>query len=213
VPLGIDPGDYWPLTRRRNGSEPYRFMWSGTPDWRKGWDLVYKAFWLAFQGSPEVELVMHFRSLPKLLAGCDDGNVHLVEGSVDRPALRRMYREADCYVFPSRGEGWGLPPREAAATGLPVIATDYGGLAEEIDEWALPLRVAREVPAEFGGWARGSIGDWAEPDLGHLVELMRWCAENREAAAAWGMTAADWLAEHGTWERTARAIMEVMEGC
>jgi len=213
VPLGIDPGEYWPLTRRRDGSQPYRFLWNGTPDWRKGWDLVYKAFWLAFQGSPDVELVMHFRVLPKQLAGCDDKNVRLVEGLLERPALRQMYRDADCFLFPSRGEGWGLPPREAAATGLPAIATDYGGLAEEIEHWGLPLMVAREVPAEFGGWASGSIGEWAEPDLGHLVELMRWCAENREAAARRGMEAADWLAAHGTWARTAREIMEVMEGC
>lgn len=207
---GIDPGDYWPIDRGgRDG--PYTFLWSGTPDMRKGWDAAYRAFWKAFGKSLDARLILHFRHVPRGLEGTDDENVQVVSGLFGRPELRRMLAAADCFVFPSRGEGWGSPPREAAATGLPVIATNWGGLAEEIEDWALPLRVAGLLPAAYNDWDAGEIGEWADPDLDHLIGLMRWCYEHREEAAERGARAATWLADNATWERTARAVVEVVE--
>lgn len=93
--------------------------------------------------------------------------------------------------------------------GLPVIATNHGGLAEDIEHWALPLRVARWSEARFGFWDE-DLGEWAEPDVAHLVELMRWCYEHRNEAAAFGLAAAGWLREHATWEETARQVAAVV---
>ena len=45
----------------------------------------------------------------------------------DKPAL---YRHATAFVFPSRREGFGLPPLEAMACGAPVIVGDGGSLPE-----------------------------------------------------------------------------------
>lgn len=210
VRWGIDPKDYYPLDRSDHVG-PFTFLWSGTPDFRKGWDLAYRAFLNAFGNkNRDVRLIMHFRELPPGVGGFGDENVEVIEGLFDRPELRAMLQEADCYLFPSRGEGWGLPPREAAATGLPVIATNYGGLAEEIDAWALPLDVTGMNVADYGWFEKGEIGDWAEPDLDHLVHRMRWCFENQERAQAIGHGAARWLAQNATWERTARQLMEIM---
>lgn len=214
VPLGIDPQD-WPYCERQHEG-PYRFLWAGTPDKRKGWDLVYRAFRAAFGAREDAQLIMHFREMPYGIRGCRDENVELWEGELTLPTMQRLVQDADCFVYPSRGEGWGLPPREAAATGLPVIATDWGGLAENIFQWALPLRVKNLVPAEYGCWDRGEIGNWAEPDFDHLVELMRWCYEQRESAAEIGRHAAEWQAERGTWQNTALGVMAALQeagGC
>ncbi len=43
---------------------------------------------------------------------------------VNMPAL---YRGANAFVLPSRGEGWGRPHVEAMSAGLPVIATRWSG--------------------------------------------------------------------------------------
>lgn len=214
APLGVDGGDWWLMDRPRDGAEPYRFLWNGNPDKRKGWDVAYRAFRMAFGDDAGAELVLHWRSEPDykgVMLEITDQNVRTVAGKLPRAEFRALYQAADCFVYPSRGEGWGLPPREAAATGLPAIATDATGLAVDIERWGIPLRVKRWVPAWHGFWERGTVGEWAEPDVDHLAELMRWCYEHREAAAALGQRAADWIAAHNGWDVTARALRGVME--
>jgi glycosyltransferase involved in cell wall biosynthesis len=52
------------------------------------------------------------------LLGCPDG------------ALNRLYNAADCLLFSSRREGFGIPMIEAMAAGVPVLAPDYGPFSE-----------------------------------------------------------------------------------
>lgn len=207
---GIDTEDYYPLDRTRTEAQPYTFLWSGGPDMRKGWDVAYGAFIKAFGRSQDVRLRLHFREMPIGVLGFRDENVDVVVGYFDRPHLRQMLQAADCFVFPSRGEGWGLPPREAAATGLPVIATRWGGLADEIDKWAIPLDVQEMQWAMYGPWRHGDVGHWAEPDKEALADWMRWCFENRALAAKLGRRSADWLAQNTPWSRTAQQVASVV---
>ena len=210
VGLGVDEEDYPLLDRSDHEGQPYTFLWSGTPDRRKGWDVAYRAFWRAFEGSDVARLVMHFRQMPRGVTGFSDANVEVIEGSLTLEEVRGLLQRADCYVFPSRGEGWGLPPREAAATGLPVIATNHGGLAEAIDQWALRLPVRCYSQADFGFW-KEDLGVWAEPHLEMLVALMRVCRECPASAATRGHRAAAWLREHATWEQTATMLLEALD--
>jgi glycosyltransferase involved in cell wall biosynthesis len=55
-------------------------------------------------------------------------------GHLDRDALPAWYAAADALVLPSLSEPWGMPLNEAAAAGLPLIATDAVGAAHELIE-------------------------------------------------------------------------------
>jgi glycosyltransferase involved in cell wall biosynthesis len=53
-----------------------------------------------------------------------------VRGGVSQAELQELYRSAAVLAFPSRYEGFGLPPLEAMASGCPVAASRAGSLPE-----------------------------------------------------------------------------------
>jgi glycosyltransferase involved in cell wall biosynthesis len=57
-------------------------------------------------------------------------------GFVGDGELGSLYRHARCYIFPSLYEGFGLPPLEAMARGVPVLASTRGSLPEILSEAA-----------------------------------------------------------------------------
>ena len=55
-------------------------------------------------------------------------------GNVNQQALRRLYNIADVSIVPSRREPFGLVALEAMACGIPVIATNQGGLPDFVND-------------------------------------------------------------------------------
>jgi glycosyltransferase involved in cell wall biosynthesis len=80
------------------------------------------------------------------------GEVRLL-GYVPQASLQALYAGARLFVYPSIYEGFGLPPLEAMASGVPVIASrrgslpevvgDAGVLVEPLDEIELREAIAR----------------------------------------------------------------------
>jgi glycosyltransferase involved in cell wall biosynthesis len=68
-------------------------------------------------------------------AGVADRVVHL--GYLPAAEVPALYRRATAMVFPSRFEGFGSPPLEAMACGLPVAASRAGSLGEVVADAAL----------------------------------------------------------------------------
>jgi alpha-1,3-rhamnosyl/mannosyltransferase len=58
-------------------------------------------------------------------------------GPVTDAELRSLYARASAFVFPSRYEGFGLPPLEAMALGAPVVCADAASLPEVVGDAAL----------------------------------------------------------------------------
>ena len=57
-------------------------------------------------------------------------------GFVPFETLRCFYESAAAFVFPSRYEGFGLPPLEAMACGTPVVTANVSSLPEVVgDAW------------------------------------------------------------------------------
>jgi alpha-1,3-rhamnosyl/mannosyltransferase len=57
-------------------------------------------------------------------------------GYVSQPDLPALYRGARLFVYPSLYEGFGLPPVEAMASGVPVICGDNSALPEAVGDAA-----------------------------------------------------------------------------
>ncbi|PNX48592.1 MAG: hypothetical protein BV457_01160 [Thermoplasmata archaeon M9B1D] len=57
-----------------------------------------------------------------------------IQGYISDKQLIEIYKSADLFVFPSLYEGFGLPPLEAMACGIPVIASNTSSLPEVIGD-------------------------------------------------------------------------------
>lgn len=98
---------------------------------RKNLALALDAF--ARVEDPDVRLVVVGRddfedptTLARLAA--EPRAIHLSD--VPQDALWELYRRATVFLFPSRGEGWGIPVLEALAVGTPVVASDATAIPE-----------------------------------------------------------------------------------
>lgn len=137
-----------------------------------------------------------------------DQNVRILRGEWSKRRLLKLYAAADCFLWPSLGEGWGYPPREAAATGLPVITCAHTGMTDA-DEWAYTIPFEEDrVPALFRHWG-GQCGFFPLPDVDALAERMRWVYEHREAAAHFGALASRVVTRRTTVDAAAD-ILSVM---
>ena len=109
-------------------------------------------------------------------------------GYLDTADLVRVVAGAACLAFPSRYEGFGMPPLEALATGTPVVASDLPVLREVLGDAAsfVPVGDADALAAALAAALGGDGGDIAR--------------EQRRAQAA-----------SYTWAATAAAVMSAYQ--
>jgi glycosyltransferase involved in cell wall biosynthesis len=102
--------------------------------------------------------------------------------------LDRSYADADLMLLASRAETYGMVVTEALARGLPVIATEVGGLTEALgygaDGTRPGLLVRPEDPAALGAALRAWLGD---AELRR--RLRRAACQRRESLSGWSTTA------------------------
>lgn len=159
----------------------------GTVEPRKDLPLLVRAFDQVAAGDAEVRLV---------IAGLDgwgaDALTDAVAASPHRDRIDRtgwvderrraaLVRTASVYAYPSRYEGFGLPPLEAMAVGTPVVATAAGALPEVLGD-------AADLVAPGDADALAAALQLVLDDPGHAADLV---ARGRRQAArySWDATA------------------------
>jgi glycosyltransferase involved in cell wall biosynthesis len=110
-------------------SGPCRFLYVGRLDPEKGLDVLLAAF----RRVPGELVLVGGGSEETALRQQASERVRFV-GQLDRDAVVPHYATADVFVLPSRSEPWGMVLNEAAAAGLPLVATDGVGAAHELIE-------------------------------------------------------------------------------
>jgi glycosyltransferase involved in cell wall biosynthesis len=103
---------------------------------RKGLEVLFEAFAGLKKRYPEALLAIvgggyqpYFRSLATGFGLGED--IHWA-GPVSRKRLIQYLDAATVFCFPSHSEGFGIPPLEAMARGVPVVLTDSGGVREYV---------------------------------------------------------------------------------
>lgn len=206
---GIDPEEFPVVDRRLTMNQrPFTFLALGDRAGRKGDYIAHTAFIRAFGENADprkVRLVVKSRAE-------NHANMCLVNNPTwyslwreNIPNMADVFSQADCFVFPSHGEGYGMPPREAAATGMPVIATAaHGHVDRGLDNWAIPLVNNKLVKSPIGG-------EWWMPDIDEVADKMRYVYDHAEESFERGLRAAEWLRENETWRHAARHLVELIQ--
>jgi glycosyltransferase involved in cell wall biosynthesis len=102
--------------------------------------------------------------------------------------LARSYGGADVLVLPSRAETYGMVVTEALARGLPVVASEVGGVPEALGHGADDIRPGLLVPPDDPAALRDALRTWLE-DADLRRRLRRAARERRESLSRWSTTA------------------------
>jgi glycosyltransferase involved in cell wall biosynthesis len=174
---------------------PGRFvLYAGSLDARKNVGLVLDAFEGLWREGKRTTLVLAgqswFGSGPaeKRIAALRSGGLDIRPlGYLAEPEFYGVMRRATALAFPSRYEGFGLPPLEAMRLGVPCVVSNAGSLPEVCGEAALYVS-----PDDADGLARALWRVLESPEERRLL-----AEASRKQAAAF------------TWDRAAENLIQV----
>lgn len=226
VPHGVDPAIFHPVTaqeraamRARLGLEDGDFVLLNVSamTMNKGVDTLVLAFGKLHHLRPRARLLLKDQSglytvradelLGRIRAGVGpqlDPALAAIRTFTDNFTLaemRLLYGAADAYASPYRGEGFNLPPLEAAACGLPVIVTAGGAT----DDYA-QSHFALKIPAQM---QRQGDTIFLEPDQNSLARAMLALMEGTAPAIDPGKAIA-WIGQNFTWKNAVDRLLDVI---
>jgi glycosyltransferase involved in cell wall biosynthesis len=188
IPYGLDT-DIWPFVERPE-RDTFTVVQYGDLTSRKGPMEAVAAFQRAFPTERNVRLVLktqHGRLGDGAMPIFNDPRIQVINATFTRAQLIEMLAASDCFIWLSRGEGFGLPPVQAMLTGLPVVMTTHTGMAEY-------YRPSYFYGVKDAGLSESKLGgEWYEPDVDHAAEQLRAVYENRKVALRKAKQGAGWL--------------------
>lgn len=225
IPCGVDSGLFhhegsvYPLRTRKR----LKFLFVGGAIFRKGIDLLIRAFFGAFTAWDDACLVIkdmgrlywdqNYRDdILQLAARPGAPEIEYIDSEFTEEEMPALYRACTVLVSPYRGEGFLLPALEALSCGLPAIVTDGGPTDDMIDDtvgWRIPsCQVSMGRVLNYSTMRLETVGEMMmlESDVDGLIAIFRSIAalppERLQAKSA----LARHRAEQWTWDIAAHKI-------
>lgn len=221
---GIDT-DFFTVRPKRDDSE-FRVLILGGLTGRKNPLGAIQVFQQASQNDPSWRLTIKSRAADGInevrRVAKSDPRIKVIVEDSHPSSILAYYHVHDALLWPSKGEGVGLPPLEALSCGLEVVCSDHSGMADFIDsKWAWPIRTER---MEAAGWpdnlhgfdetyvrTYGDVGSWWVPDLGHAAKQLRAAHEAWSKGNGKGALGAQEIRRNHTLRHQAQSVLTVVE--
>lgn len=208
--LGVDPSLYFPIKRQRR--RQFTFLSIGSPSLRKNSQMAVDAFLKLFGNDDNYRLIyksngpadarMDFNGMKGPI---NHHNIIVIDNEVSHEKLAAIYDEADCLLYPTSGEGWGIIPFQGIAKGIPTICTDATA-CEEFAKMSVPLDY------EWSDWKMSGIysdaGQWAKPNFDDLCDKMLHVVNNYDQVAEKTYESAKFINANMTWEKVAKEYID-----
>jgi glycosyltransferase involved in cell wall biosynthesis len=174
--LKVEPKEY-----NLNTSKKFKFLHISSCFPRKGVDVLLDSYCASFDIHDDVCLVIKtfpnpHNNIEELIKQKQQENtecpeIELINIDLEDSYIVWLYKNSDCLVAPSRGEGYGMPMAEAMLFDLPVITTGYSGQVDFCTNdtaWLIDYTFEK-VQSHMGLFN----SYWANPKSEHLSVLMR----------------------------------------
>lgn len=184
APHGIDTKIFYPRSkaeaRAKVGLDPGQFLVgmvstnNSIDPCRKAYPEAFLAFRRFLEHDPDALLYVHaFHGTSQggidleplaTARGIDPKNLVFVDqyryraGMISPEEMAWTYSLFDVLLFPSLGEGFGIPAVEAQACGVPIIVSDYSAQAELVGPGSLAVPVQES-------WDPSQLADWGIPNV------------------------------------------------
>lgn len=176
---------------------------------RGGLQYLWKAFAEEFKEDEEVELLCKINpayGLPNISEdfkklGIKHQGIKLSVENISINNLYKLYNKGNVFVTTSQAESFNIPCLEAMACGLPVIATEFGGQSDYVNDnngWLIKGGELREVT-----WDLQYEGiSWNKPSISAIRTVLRHVFENKDKIVSKSEKAIE-TAKNMTWNKSA----------
>lgn len=172
---GVDADVWTPVHRKVN--DKFRILHVGGEHKRKGQQIVLKAFRAAFGDNDDVELTLKVTTEGWNINKY--GNVSIISNTLPINDLVKLFHDHHMFVYPTWGEGFGLLPLQAMATGMPTLTTGACAPYRHL----LPIESQIESKLVPTPWPDIHPGKMLEPSLDDTIDKMRFSYDNFEVHA------------------------------
>lgn len=180
---------------------------------RKGFSEVFQAFTEEFKTNEPVRLILKTTDRRPAIPIFKEQypNIEVITGHVSEQELSDMLAGSNCMVYPSRGEGFGITPLEAMATGLPAIVPNAHGISEYFNsQYMLEVKADERCPGLYHSFRGQDVGQMVVCDVEDLRKQMRYAFNHQVEMKELGKSASDYV-KRFTYRITAERLAAIVK--
>lgn len=214
IPLGYNDRVFQYIDRPLpyDNDEVFTFIHYNSFNMRKGFAEVFEAFTKEFDANEPVKLILKTTDPrpPLPILKSQYPNIDIIHEKYTEQELVELLGKANCMVYPSRGEGFGITPLEAMATGLPAIVPNAHGISEYFNiNYMLEVKVEKHSPALYKRFKGQFVGNMVECSVADLRKQMRYAYNHQEEMKKLGKSASEYVKKY-TYRETAKKLSDIL---
>jgi glycosyltransferase involved in cell wall biosynthesis len=185
LPTGLYLEEYLKYPEKKETQNPFTFGCVSTNTSRKNLKRIIDAFIKQYGNNPDYRLYLHVKYPLFVSATIEEyaqkkgiTNIEVSSDLLDEEEYAELLQSFDCYILLSMGEGFSNTPREALASGVPIIISDNTAQSTICKSgYAVAVASKKEVDAWYEALDR-SVGKQFDCNQEDVIAAMEYVVQN-----------------------------------